>query len=159
MSDDLANVDISRLVAPQLRNIVAVIGMPLTVRLLRKKGGTKARVPRGADAMLFARIIGEEPARNLARLFTGQPYVTLPKVDKILMEIRDREIRAAAAAGEKLQDQALKHDLTERQVLNIRRGDRGDKFRYVVEQAARRSLQADLFETAPSQRPKDERTV
>lgn len=159
MSDDLANVEINRLVAPQLRNIVAVIGMPLAVRLLRKKGGTKARVPRGPEAMLFPRIIGDEPARNLARLFTGQPWVTLPKVDKIIMEIRDREIRTGAAAGETLQQQALKHDLTERQVLNIRRGDRGDKFRYVVEEATRRSLQADLFATAPSQRPKDERTV
>ncbi|WP_158608541.1 Mor transcription activator family protein [Stagnimonas aquatica] len=152
MTDDLAKVDINRLIAPQLRKIAATIGLPDTLKLLRKRGGTKTHVPQGPEARLFPDVLEDDKARNLARLFTGHQYLTLPKADKILQELRDQQIRAEVEQGRKLQAQALHYQLTERQILNIRRGDRGDKFRSVRDVETRRELQTDLFDSATPNR-------
>lgn len=145
---DLAGIDVSRLVSKDLKNIISVIGLPLTLKLLKRHGGTRIRKPRGDDPQMFPGLIGEDPARNLARLFQAREYVHLPKADKILQELRDTAIRADQTSTNN--ELALQWDLTARQVLNIKRADRGDKFRWVKAQAQRHELQAELFTEARS---------
>lgn len=145
---DLAGIDVSRLVSKDLKNIISVIGLPLTLKLLKRHGGTRIRKPRGDDPQMFPSLIGEDHARNLARLFEAREYVQFPKADKILKQLRDTAIRADQISTNN--QLALQWDLTARQVLNIKRADRGDKFRYVKSKALRHELQAELFTEARS---------
>lgn len=140
---DLDGVDVRRLISEDLRKIVSVIGLPAALTVLKAHGGTKIRKPRGLDPMMFRELLGEDAARNLARVFAAREFVTLPKADKILQELRDRAIRADTETS--LNALAVRWGLTTRQILNIKRADRGDKFRYVLDAAQRRSLQQDLF--------------
>lgn len=139
---DLAGVEISRLVSKDIKRMIEAIGLPLTLQVLRRHGGTRIRKPRGKDPMMFPAVIGKDAARSLAKLYEHAEYVTLPKADKILQEVRDTAIRADRELG--LNELAERWNLTTRQILNIRRGDRGDKFRY-ASQAMKTELQGDLF--------------
>lgn len=119
MTDAYDQVDL-RLLPPQLRKIASVVGIGATMKLLKGRGGTRVRVPvSDAGWPLVARLIGEEHARNLARVFQGQEFVLLPKGDKVLALVRNAEICARHRRGDTLLELALDYDLTTRAVQII----------------------------------------
>lgn len=116
MSEGIA-IDES-LLPPLLRQIVRAIGAPLALSLVRSRGGTRLHL---ADGPLLRDLIGPDATRALLTAFAGRQEITLPKADKIIAQLRNHAIRAEAG-GKSLMQQALEHDLTTRQVQNIRAG-------------------------------------
>ena len=70
------------------------------------------------DIRKIAEVVGVEPALKLAKAFRGT-YLYIHNLDDILREIRNKEIRKSYNKGRKVRDLAIKHRLTERQILNI----------------------------------------
>lgn len=105
---------------PQLRRLVLTIGVADTLRLLKARGGTVIKLPRREDRSYLRELLGADSARALIAAFEGEPRVELPKADKILAQLRDREIRRDHLAhGVSLPTLAVRHDLTVRQIKNI----------------------------------------
>lgn len=119
MSQAYDQVDL-RLLPPQLRKIASVVGIGPAMKLLKARGGTRMRVPVPESGWpLVAKLIGDEPARNLARVFQGQEHIDWPKLDKVAALVRNAEICARKAAGESLAELALEYDLTSRAIQII----------------------------------------
>jgi hypothetical protein len=120
----LQGVDEQLLIA-KVRRMIAAIGLPATVQLLETWGGTYLELPQGRlwrkRGGVLAQLIGEDAAERFHAEFAhGERRILLPKVDRILLQLRDREI-CANAETESVRDQALRYRLTTRQVQNIRR--------------------------------------
>lgn len=111
-----------RLLPPSLsamRRILRAIGPNHTIALLKARGGTRLHLVAGP---LLHELIGTEATQALLAAFPDQDEISLPKADKLIKQIRDRLIRAEKNT-KSLTDQALEHDLTARQITNIRRAD------------------------------------
>lgn len=124
---------------PLLRRLIRSMGLPATMILLQARGGTRfylGGVHARRDRQLLRDLVGVDASQAFYMEFGGGKgsEVTLPKVDKIAMQIRDRAIRADQAHS--LMELALIHRLTTRQIQNIRRGDEKPEWA---------SRQADLF--------------
>lgn len=128
-----SNID-TTLLPPQIRLLEQCIGLPATFALLRAKGGQPYTVPmRGELSKFLTSIMSVECAKALSDTYGGQT-ITLPKLDKPLMQIRDRQMAVEAERGDSLAALATRYDLTTRQISNILA-----KFR------SPESPQADLF--------------
>jgi hypothetical protein len=134
VTDHVIPID-ERLLPPLLRQIVRAIGAPAALKLLKQRGGTRVYA---SDGPTLRQILGEEDARRFIAAMAPRTEVLLPKADKILAQLRNRVIRAEAAT-KSLPEQALEHDLTVRQVINIRAG---------IEASNRPDPTHDLFEPA-----------
>lgn len=109
----------TRLLPPQIRLLEQCIGLPATFALLLAKGGQPYTVPmRGGQSKFLTSIMSVECAKALSDKYSGQT-VTLPKLDKPLMQIRDRQIDVEATRGDSLTILAARYDLTTRQISNI----------------------------------------
>lgn len=104
---------------PQMRQLVRAIGVVDTIKLLKARGGTFLKPPHSADRTYLVELVGKDSTRALINLYEGQPFVMLPKADKLLAQIRDRQIREQRAAGESLMTLALRFDLTVRMIQYI----------------------------------------
>ena len=114
--DSLELVD-TDLLPPQMRQYVQVIGLTDTFKLLQARGGTIFRFPVNAKDSLLADIIGLESAIKLCAVLGGE-VKELPKVDKILLQIRNHAVRNARkymSAAEA----SRKFNLSRRQIINI----------------------------------------
>lgn len=112
------DVDLSQL-PPQIRLLVACIGLPATFALLRQRGGSPYTVPvHGEHSKVLANIMSVESAKALSKAYGGQT-LTLPKIDKAMNQIRNRCICTAAEQGDSLSILAKRFDLTTRQISNI----------------------------------------
>lgn len=100
------------------RRIVRAIGLEATIKLLRERGGACIWTPVNASGLLVD-LIGKEATANLIKEFGPDRGITLPKVDKILLQIRDMQIVAENRRGDNIRTIARRHDLTTRQVQNI----------------------------------------
>lgn len=95
---DLAGVDL-RLLPPQLRNLVRLIGLPETVKLLRARGGRPTYIPANpGQAKLLKEVLCDASLTALAREY-GNQTIDLPKADKVLKQIRDQYILQACSQG------------------------------------------------------------
>lgn len=117
-----ADIDVSAL-TPLLKRLVRAIGVPATVDLLQARGGTRLYFKgerKRNDRRLLRDLVGEDAATALYAEFRdhGQE-LTLPKVDKILTQLRDRAIRAERGRGVGVEILARKYRLTRRHVSNI----------------------------------------
>jgi hypothetical protein len=141
MSDAPAVID-ERLLTPLLKQIVRAIGPADALRLLKRRGGTVLKLYEGSGrSRVLDEIIGPEQGQVLIEALAPRDRVSLPKHDKITQQLRNRVIRAEQHA-KSATEQALEHDLTVRQILNIR----------AEHEAVRRSsAQVDLF--APAEDP------
>lgn len=145
------------LLPTQLKLLVPAIGLPKTMQLLAKRGGTRIHL-RGErarrDRELLESIIGADDAAKLRDVLgwrvdrratpdgikeerIKRDSIDLPKIDKIVQQVRDAAIRADPRS---LMDLALEYRLTVRQVQNIR-SRRGATVRRADEHDAR----GDLF--------------
>ncbi|MBF0339770.1 MAG: hypothetical protein HQL95_02245 [Magnetococcales bacterium] len=117
----LADADIAVCeLPPMLQLLVEVAGLPASLALAGRYGGTEVCIPvkLDPDSDLVA-TVGLESASRIAHHFRGEK-IYVPKGDHALRCLRNRIIareydREGVTAGEL----ALKHGLTERQVRNI----------------------------------------
>lgn len=114
--DDLDLIDPS-LLPPQMRQLVSIVGLPDTVKLLQARGGTFFRFPLKAQHSLLEEIVGLEPAKLLSDKLGGKVW-ELPKCDKILIKIRNIAIQKARQTHS-ASEVARMFDLTRRHVINV----------------------------------------
>ncbi|NOR70000.1 MAG: hypothetical protein GQ532_09970 [Methylomarinum sp.] len=113
----LSNIDPDTL-PPQIRQLVALIGLPETFKLLQAKGGTQLRIPKIANrAEVLPEILQDESVDLLCKAWSGKVF-DVPKVDKILLQIRNQVI-SKARATQSASQLARSFDLTRRQIINI----------------------------------------
>jgi hypothetical protein len=115
--DQLEAID-TRALMFMTRRIVRAIGLEATIKLLRERGGADIWTPMRPCGLL-ADLIGVEATANLIKEFGADRRITLPKVDKILLQLRDTQIAAEIARGDNIRSVARRYDLTTRQVQNI----------------------------------------
>lgn len=114
---DLSTIDPDTL-PPQIRQLVVLIGLPETFKLLQAKGGTQLRIPKMANrAEVLPEILQAESVDLLCKAWAGK-VMDVPKVDKILLQIRNQVITKARATQSASQ-LARSFDLTRRQIINI----------------------------------------
>lgn len=102
-----------------LSQLIRLIGVPDTLRLLEARGGLRYRVPRHPErAEVLTRLISRESVRTLCEAL-GDQEIDLPKSDKLHAQIRDAAIRAERAAGASAAEVARRYRLTRRRVLQI----------------------------------------
>ncbi|MBF0215211.1 MAG: hypothetical protein HQM00_16905, partial [Magnetococcales bacterium] len=105
---------------PTLRLLVEVAGLPATLALVTRFGGTEVCVPVriDPDSDLVA-TVGAEVAQKLVMHFSGE-RVYIPKGDRALRCARNRNIvREYDQGGVTAGQLALRHGLTERMVRSI----------------------------------------
>ncbi len=117
--NDAAAVINARMLPPQMRRIVRAIGIAGTFQLLRWRGGRRLKLPRDASRSELVAIVGTGALDALLAEFGPQEVLTLPKVDKMVLQLRDTQMRAEHAAGRSIPDLAGAYGLTTRHVLNI----------------------------------------
>lgn len=129
-SDALEIIDTEQL-PPQMRGLVRVIGLEETYKLLRHRGGTRVRIGSDPDsARSLKAVISQDALEKLTAIYPGQ-RIELPKIDKMLLAIRNHAIRAERAEGTSIDQLALQWGLSRRQVINICSDvepDQGDLF-------------------------------
>jgi hypothetical protein len=107
------------LLPPQIRMLANTIGLHATLALLRARGGTPYTVPVHGDRSKFlTSIMSVDSARALSASY-GWQTLTLPKLDKAMIQIRNRRIQQEATNGESLATLARRYNLTTRQISNI----------------------------------------
>lgn len=114
--EDLELVD-PKLLPPQIRAFIQIIGLPDTITLLENKGGTFIRIPFEAKGSQLENIVGYASASKLCEAMGGEKK-ELPKSDKILTQLRNHAIRNARKSMS-ASEVALKFNLTRRHVINL----------------------------------------
>ncbi|MFZ5749896.1 MAG: hypothetical protein ACOY5U_02400 [Pseudomonadota bacterium] len=99
--------------------IEAIIGLDLTVRLLKRRGGTQVAIPVRAKGSKLADIIGLHATERLAQAM-GPGKISLPCAHMRGARARRAEAMAMLRAGASLQQVALACDLHTRTVSNYR---------------------------------------
>lgn len=113
----LERIDPDRL-PPVARMLIRAIGLPATVRLLMARGGAQLHVPLdAARARVLQGVLTEAELRALAGAY-GAQRLDLPKIDKLLRQIRDDLIRADRATLSAA-EVARRWGLTRRRVISI----------------------------------------
>ena len=110
----------SSLLPPILRDIVDLVGMHPTMKLVEAYGGVRLYVPKGelAEDHYLVRLIGREAAEKLQAMYGGEPHFDIPKAERAMRAVRDARIRAQRP-GTSVRALALEHRLTERQIRTI----------------------------------------
>jgi hypothetical protein len=108
-----------------LQEIVQLIGMVATLKLVGKYGGTRLYVPkRVLTGHPLAALIGRKAADTLADYFGGE-VLEIPRA--LSANVAQRNVAIKQEYRQLSQRQlALKYNLTERQVRNIVTGDQQD---------------------------------
>lgn len=104
---------------PMMRDLVRVIGLTATLRLIGSQGGTRITVPhklREHDPI--AVLLGLEVFGKLVEEYGGE-YLTLPKGDSYLRELRHEQVREFDRKGMHVDDIAEATGYTRRHVFNI----------------------------------------
>ncbi len=121
MDDALQFVD-ECLLPPQMRELVKIIDLPDTIKLLQARGGQRVWIPLGrCDDTYLHEIISSDSVIKLTNSQYAGSRITLPKVDKILSQIRNLHIQSSPDVPKSVF--ARQYNLTVRQVQRIRNGD------------------------------------
>ncbi len=149
---DASEIDLS-ILPYSLRRIVESIGFAQAHKLLSALGGTRIRLRRGAQSVEAVEdVIGRDLCRKLMDTLSSDrnpglrdeaPVITLPKIDKLMTQLRDTAIANAAERGETDASIASRFHLTERWVSKIKLGQSRKR---TPSLAARQ--QRDLFDAA-----------
>ena len=119
MSNEAAPAVNLEALPPQMRDLVRVIGLTSTLRLIGSNGGTRITVPhklREHDPI--AVLLGLEVFGKLVDEYGGE-YLTLPKGDSYLRELRHEQVREFDRQGMHVDDIAEATGYTRRHVFNI----------------------------------------
>ncbi len=117
--NNLALLD-TDLLEPILQDIVALIGLHHTMKLVHAYGGVRLYVPVQPldDEHYLVRLIGAAAAKKLQAMYGGEPHFDIPKAERALRAVRDNEIRAKRPHTS-VRLLALEYRLTERQIRTI----------------------------------------
>jgi hypothetical protein len=99
--------------------IEQAIGLDLTVRLLKRRGGCEVHIPRRVAGSTLAEIVGEDAAAKIVQAL-GPGKVLLPCAHMRGQFARRAEARAMLRAGQSLQQVALACDMHTRTVSRLR---------------------------------------
>ena len=103
----------------QVRRLIRLIGWGETFKLLKQLGGLRVYIPIKPNPLLLLReALSPETIQALVREY-GMQNIDLPKIDKIILELRDLEILRALETRSQ-SEVAAAYGLTERQVRYIR---------------------------------------
>lgn len=93
MKPDQINVD---LLPSILQDLAALIGLPLTMRLVEQYGGVRLYIPKGdvADDHELVKLIGREATDKLRSMYGGEPHFDIPLALASVRAVRDADIRA-----------------------------------------------------------------
>lgn len=121
-ADDADDADAAAL-PRSVREMVAHIGLPATMAIVRVYGGTVLRVPTGAVAdgqrlLELTELLGTPVTCDLIAAYGGE-RISIPRCAQALRDIRDRRIIAAYDAGQSVNSLAREHTLTDRQIRSI----------------------------------------
>lgn len=114
--DDLNLID-PDLLPPQIRQLVQIIGLPDTFKLLEARGGTLLRVPVKPEGTIMQGMISHEAATRLCEAW-GNRVISLPKADKVTKQLRNIAIYQSRKTMS-LTQVAQKFDLTRRHIINL----------------------------------------
>jgi Mor family transcriptional regulator len=103
-----------------LQEMVDLIGLPLTMKLVEKYPGVRLYVPKLAlaDDHALVELLGRAPTEKLQRLFGGEPHFDVPKAYHAMLAVRNAEIRGKRPRTS-VRLLALEYRLTEKQIRNI----------------------------------------
>lgn len=96
---DLGVID-ERLLPPQLRTLVKVLGVAETLRLLQARGGVPTYIAQNPEQSALREILSPQALEALCAQF-GREVIDLPKPDKLLAQIRNHYIREVRRRGTK----------------------------------------------------------
>lgn len=102
-----------------LRDLVDLIGLTVTLRLVEHYGGVRLYVPVKYDPEhMLVKLLGAPAAQKLIEHYGGEEHFDVPKAERAIRAVRDRKIRADYTHKSRRQ-LAREHRLTERQIGNI----------------------------------------
>lgn len=116
----------AELLPASMAELVDIIGLPAVLQLMKAFGGTEIWIPQKLNhAHGLVAAIGPEAAQTLCEHMTCE-RVKVPRGAEIIREIRNRAIRRERREGAKLDELALRYEITDRQVLNILNSEPAD---------------------------------
>lgn len=108
-----------QLLPKRLRDFVRLIGLPATLKLVERYGGTRLYVPANPHAEHpLAVLIGLDKLQALSSVYAMEDHFDIPKAERALRHLRDQQIREAYKTRS-ASALAREHGLTERQIFNI----------------------------------------
>jgi len=124
VSSDLDIIDPS-LLPPLLRQLVGLLGVAETLRLLEARGGLPLYIPTHPDQTALRDVIAPSALAALCASPLAGDTVDLPKSDKLLAQLRNHYLLEAVGSGAK-SARAVAHELgiTWRRVKQIRQAAR-----------------------------------
>lgn len=116
----IAEID-TDLLPPILQDIVALVGLPLTMTLVQARGGVRLYVPKLEldDDHYLVQLLGREAAEKLQNAYGGDEHFDIPKAERALRAVRDSKIRYQRRCDLSVSSLALEYRLTERQIRTI----------------------------------------
>lgn len=107
------------LLPPSFAEVAQVIGLPAALILVEHYGGTRLWVPQSLEQpWSVTTLIGDEAAQQLV-VHCRMERIWVPRCLRALRAVRDAEIRARHAKGEKTDALARAYGLTDRTVWYI----------------------------------------
>lgn len=117
MTLDESHID---LLPPILQDMVELIGLALTMKLVEAHGGTRLFVPKRevAGDHPLAKLIGSEAAQMLIDAYGGEEHFDIPLAMRALKAVRNAQIRAERK-NESERVLARRYQTTERNIRLI----------------------------------------
>lgn len=108
------------LLEPILQDIVELIGLHHTMKLVQAYGGVRLYVPKLEleNDHSLVQLIGATAAKKLQAMYGGETHFDIPKAERALRAVRDTEIRNKRPHTS-VRLLALEHHLTERNIRYI----------------------------------------
>lgn len=102
MTEPASDLDVidPTLLPPQIRTLVATIGIAETLRLLDARGGVPTYIPEDPSRSSLVDLLKPESVAALSSRFARE-RLDLPKADKMRKQLRDHYIREARRRGAK----------------------------------------------------------
>lgn len=98
-NNDLDLID-PTLLPPQMRELVRLIGIPETLKLLQARGGLPTYIGKDPARSQLCKVISEHAIRALSEVY-GDTTLDLPKADKMIAQLRNLYIVRVRESGEK----------------------------------------------------------
>lgn len=111
------------LLPPQIRRFVALIGMAETIKLLKAYGGLPVKIT--STCAWLKDVISDEAVQTLVTEFKDQE-ISIPKYDKVAIQLRDMDIHCALNNGQSGRSVAKDNGLTYRMIKIIKNKQQDD---------------------------------